>query len=83
MGQLRRLGASLDYRRERFTMDEALRARGHALLRPPPREAASSTAATGSSTGARGCASAISDLEVNHVEVDDTLYTIRYPLADG
>ena len=29
------------------------------------------------------CASAISDLEVNHVETDDTLYTIRYPLADG
>ena len=29
------------------------------------------------------CASAISDLEVNHVDEDDTLYTIRYPLADG
>ena len=29
------------------------------------------------------CASAISDLEVNHVDENDTLYTIRYPLADG
>ncbi len=29
------------------------------------------------------CASAISDLEVNHVDEDDTLYTVRYPLADG
>ena len=29
------------------------------------------------------CASAISDLEVEHSEVDDRLFTIRYPLADG
>jgi valyl-tRNA synthetase len=29
------------------------------------------------------CASAISDLEVNHEETRDTLYRIRYPLADG
>jgi valyl-tRNA synthetase len=26
---------------------------------------------------------AISDLEVVHEEMDDTLYTIRYPFADG
>jgi valyl-tRNA synthetase len=25
----------------------------------------------------------VSDLEVNHVETGDTLYTVRYPLADG
>ena len=35
MGQYRRLGASLDYERERFTMDDALRRGGDALLRPP------------------------------------------------
>ena len=35
MLQFRRMGASLDYRRERFTMDDALRPRRHALLRPP------------------------------------------------
>jgi valyl-tRNA synthetase len=29
------------------------------------------------------CASAISDLEVEHKETDDTLTWIRYPLADG
>ena len=29
------------------------------------------------------CGSAISDLEVNHPEVDDRLFTIRYPLGDG
>ena len=82
MGQLRRLGASLDYRRERMTMDEGyVRAvlkwfvhlhergflyRANRIVNWCPR-----------------CASAISDLEVNHEETDDTLYTIRYPLADG
>jgi valyl-tRNA synthetase len=82
MGQLRRLGASLDYRRERMTMDEQyvravmrffvhlwdrkLLYRANRIVNWCPR-----------------CASAISDLEVDHVEIDDILYTIRYPLADG
>jgi valyl-tRNA synthetase len=82
MGQLRRLGASLDYRRERMTMDECyVRAvlrffvhlyergylfRANRIVNWCPR-----------------CASAISDLEVDHEEADDVLYTIRYPLADG
>ncbi len=82
MGQLRRLGASLDYRRERMTMDEQyvravmrffvhlwdrkLLYRANRIVNWCPR-----------------CASAISDLEVDHVEIDDTLYTIRYPLAEG
>jgi valyl-tRNA synthetase len=30
-----------------------------------------------------GCRSTVSDLEVDHIEVDDTLTWIRYPLADG
>src|SRR6266542_4275938 len=82
MGQLRRLGASLDYRRERMTMDEQyvravmrffvhlwdrkLLYRANRIVNWCPR-----------------CASAISDLEVDHVEIDDTLYTIRYPLAES
>ncbi|HEY3018084.1 MAG TPA: valine--tRNA ligase [Gaiellaceae bacterium] len=82
MGQLRRLGASLDYRRERMTMDDQyvravmrlfvhlwdrkLLYRANRIVNWCPR-----------------CASAISDLEVDHVEIDDTLYTIRYPLAEG
>jgi valyl-tRNA synthetase len=80
--QFRRLGASLDYRRERFTMDEGyvravlkyfvhlydrgLLYRDNRIVNWCPR-----------------CASAISDLEVNHTDEDDTLYRIRYPLADG
>ena len=82
MGQLRRLGASLDYRRERMTMDDDyvravmrwfvhLHDRGY-LYR-----------ANRIVNWCPGCRSAISDLEVNHEETDDTLYTIRYPLADG
>jgi valyl-tRNA synthetase len=82
MGQLRRLGASLDYRRERMTMDDGyvravlrwfvhLNERGY-LFR-----------ANRIVNWCPGCASAISDLEVNHEERTDTLYTIRYPLADG
>ena len=82
MGQLRRLGASLDYRRERMTMDEGyIRAvlrwfvhlydkgyiyRANRIVNWCP-----------------VCESAISDLEVNHIETDDTLSWIRYPLADG
>jgi valyl-tRNA synthetase len=82
MSQYRRLGASLDYRRERFTMDDAyVRAvmrffvhlygrgwiyRDNRIVNWCPR-----------------CATAISDLEVEHVEVDDTLSYVRYPLADG
>jgi valyl-tRNA synthetase len=30
-----------------------------------------------------GCASVISDLEVDHIEVDDALSYVRYPFADG
>jgi valyl-tRNA synthetase len=82
MGQLRRLGASMDYRRERMTMDEEyVRAvlhffvhlwekgylyRDNRIVNWCPR-----------------CATAISDLEVAHDDVNDTLYTVRYPLADG
>jgi valyl-tRNA synthetase len=82
MGQLRRLGASLDYRRERMTLDDGyVRAvlrwfvhlhnkgyiyRANRIVNWCPR-----------------CESAISDLEVNHIDVEDTLTWIRYPLADG
>src|ERR671937_97374 len=80
--QLRRLGASLDYRRERMTLDDGyvravlrwfvhLNERGY-LFR-----------ANRIVNWCPGCASAISDLEVRHEETNDTLYRIRYPLADG
>jgi len=82
MGQYRRLGASLDYDRERFTMDEGyVRAvmaffvhlwergwiyRANRIVNWCPFHQ-----------------TAISDLEVEHVELDDTLAYVRYRFADG
>jgi valyl-tRNA synthetase len=82
MLQFRRMGASLDYRRERFTMDPGyVRAvmrwfvhlyekgyiyRDNRIINWCPYHQTS-----------------LSDLELVDAEVDDTLSTIRYPLADG
>jgi valyl-tRNA synthetase len=80
--QFRRMGASLDYRRTRFTMDEGyVRAvmrwfvhlygkgyiyRANRIINWCPHHETS-----------------LSDLELEHEDTDDTLSTIRYPLADG
>ena len=82
MGQLRALGASLDYRRHRFTMDEEYT---RAAMRFFTHLADKGYLYRGSRivNWCPGCASVVSDLEVNHVELDETLTTIRYPLADG
>jgi valyl-tRNA synthetase len=82
MSQLRRLGASLDYRRERMTMDEGY---VRAVLRwfVHLYDKGYLYRANRIVNWCPVCESAISDLEVNHVEEDDTLSWIRYPLADG
>jgi len=80
--QLRRLGASCDWSRERFTLDPGLsRAvtrvfvrlyqdgliyRGRRMINWCPR-----------------CETALSDLEVEHKDSQGHLWHIRYPLADG
>ncbi|MDR3353961.1 MAG: valine--tRNA ligase [Synergistaceae bacterium] len=82
IGQLKKLGASCDWDRERFTMDEGLsRAvrrvfvelyekdliyRGKYLINWCPR-----------------CLTALSDLEVEHRELDGHLYSVRYDFAGG
>ncbi len=82
IGQLKKLGASCDWDRERFTMDEGLsRAvrkvfvdlyekdliyRGKYLINWCPR-----------------CLTALSDLEVDHKELDGKLYSVRYAFVDG
>ncbi|HLF68744.1 MAG TPA: valine--tRNA ligase [Gaiellaceae bacterium] len=82
MVQYRRLGASLHYSRERFTMDDDyVRAvmtffvrlwdrgwiyRDNRIVNWCPFHE-----------------TAISDLEVVHEDLDDTLVTVRYPFADG
>jgi valyl-tRNA synthetase len=82
LGQMKRLGASVDWSRLRFTMDEGyidavltafvelydagLIYRGNRITNWCPHDR-----------------SAISDLEVNYEEVDGRLYGLRYPFADG
>jgi valyl-tRNA synthetase len=81
MVQLRRLGASLDYRRERMTMDDAY---SRAVLRFFVHLHEKGWIYRDNRIGnwCPRCASAISDLEVNHEDTTDTLTWIRYPLAD-
>ncbi|OGR56759.1 MAG: valine--tRNA ligase [Elusimicrobia bacterium GWA2_69_24] len=81
LGQLTRLGCSLDFGREAFTLDEA-RARSvyHAF--------ADFFAKGLISRGERmvnwcvRCGTALSDIEVEHEERKGHLWHIRYPLAD-
>jgi valyl-tRNA synthetase len=82
MGQYRRLGASLDYSRERFTMDDlyieaVMRFFVHLWNRGWIYRAERIV---------NWCPfheTAISDLEVAHLDMDDTLTYARYPYADG
>jgi valyl-tRNA synthetase len=82
MGQYRRLGASLDYSRERFTMDDdyvraVMRFFVHLWERGWIYRA---------NRIVNWCPfhqTAISDLEVVHVEMDDELVYARYPFAGG
>ena len=80
--QLKRLGASCDWARERFTMDEGLSQavrevfvclyeegfiyRGDYIINWCPR-----------------CQTALSDLEVNYKEISGKFYYIHYPLTKG
>src|SRR5579859_6893650 len=82
LDQMKRLGSTVDWSREYFTMDENLNVavkeafvrlyeqgliyRGAYIVNWCP-----------------GCQTAISDLEVVHEEQLGKLYEIRYPLADG
>mgnify|MGYP000753359312 CR=1 FL=1 len=82
ISQLKRLGASCDWERERFTMDEGcsravrkafvslfnegLIYRGKRIINWCPR-----------------CLTALSDIEVEHVEQKNKLYYIKYPLKEG
>ncbi len=82
LNQIRRMGASVDWSRERFTMDEGLSKavrevfvrlyedgliyKGDYIINWCPR-----------------CQTALADLEVEHTAKKGALYEIRYPLADG
>jgi len=82
INQLKRLGASCDWERERFTMDEGLSKavrkvfvdlyhqgliyRGNYIINWCPR-----------------CLTALADLEVEHEELDGNLWHVRYPFKEG
>jgi valyl-tRNA synthetase len=82
INQLKKLGASCDWSRERFTMDEGLSEavrevfirlyqegliyRSHYIINWCPR-----------------CRTALSDLEVEHHEITGMLYHLRYPFKEG
>jgi valyl-tRNA synthetase len=82
INQLKKLGASCDWSRERFTMDEGLSDavkevfvrlyqegliyRSHYIINWCPR-----------------CQTALSDLEVEHQEVTGKLYHLKYPFEKG
>jgi valyl-tRNA synthetase len=82
LNQFRRMGASLDYRRTRFTMDDeyvraVMRFFVHLYRRGWIYQA---------NRIINWCPfheTSLSDLELEHEDVDDTLSTIRYPLVDG
>ncbi len=82
INQLKRMGASCDWDRERFTMDEGLSKavrkvfvdlyndgliyKGDYIINWCPR-----------------CKTALADIEVEHEEKDGFLYYVRYPFADN
>ncbi|MEW6568719.1 MAG: valine--tRNA ligase [Chloroflexota bacterium] len=80
--QLRRLGASCDWERERFTLDEGLsRAVREAFVRLYDKGLIyRGTYLINWSPGLR---TAVSDLEVEYEEEEGMLYTFRYPLQDS
>jgi valyl-tRNA synthetase len=82
MSQFRRLGCSLDYSRERFTMDDGYVG---AVMTYFVRlwEAGYIYRANRIVNWCPYHQTAISDLEVEHVEVDDVLTYARYPFVDG
>jgi valyl-tRNA synthetase len=82
MGQFRSLGASLDYSRERFTMDDAY---VEAVMRFFVRlwDRGWIYRAERIVNWCPFHETAISDLEVEHLDMDDTLTHARYPFADG
>ena len=80
--QLRALGCSCDWSRLRFTLDEGL---SQAVREVFVRLYDEGLIYRGEYlvNWCPRCATALSDLEVDHLEVDGALYYIRYPLEGG
>jgi valyl-tRNA synthetase len=79
---LKRLGASCDWQRERFTMDEGLSRAVRTVFVKLYEEGLIYRGLYITNWCPR-CQTALSDLEVEHEELNGHLYHIQYPLADG
>ncbi len=80
--QLRRLGASCDWSRERFTMDDGLsRAVKHAFVQLHAKGLLERDLAL--INWCPSCLTALSDLEVEHEDQAGKLYHIKYPVQGG
>ncbi|HVT03498.1 MAG TPA: valine--tRNA ligase, partial [Thermoanaerobaculia bacterium] len=80
--QLKRIGVSCDWTRERFTMDEGLsRAVRHVFVRLY--EDNLIYRALAMVNWCPRCRTAISDIEVEYRDTDGKIYSIDYPLEDG
>ena len=82
INQLKSLGASCDFRRERFTMDEGLSRAVREVFVKLYKDGLIYQADYIINWCPR-CNTALADLEVEHEESEGNLYHIRYPLADG
>ena len=82
LGQQRRVGASADWGRLRFTMDEVSAQGGAGGLHAPLRGRGWPTVPRRSSTGVPAAGRACRDLEVIATPETGTLWTIRYHLID-
>ena len=80
INQLKRLGACCDWRRERFTMDEGLSKAVRQVFVQLYHEGLIYKGDYIINWCHR-CHTALSDLEVDHEEIDGFLYHIRYPFA--
>jgi valyl-tRNA synthetase len=82
LDQMKRLGASVDWRREYFTMDDNL---SRAVKEVFVRLYEDGLIYRGKYivNWCSDCGTAISDLEVKHEDVPGKLYEIRYPVVDG
>jgi valyl-tRNA synthetase len=82
INQLKALGASCDWRRERFTMDEGLSRAVRTVFVKLYEEGLIYRGLYITNWCPR-CQTALSDLEVEHEELDGHLYHIRYPFSQG
>lgn len=82
LNQLKKLGASLDWERERFTMDEGCsRAVREVFVRLY--EKGLIYQGNYSVNWCPKCSTTLSDIEVEHEEGAGKLYHVKYPLVDG